>query len=67
MGQRFGFRPLPGIPPPPGSPAALGLGCVCPGPENEALAERVANGEAVWIVATTCPLHQGGTPENKGN
>ena len=57
MGQRFGFRAVPGIPPPPGSPAALGLGCVCPGPENEALAERVAHGEAVWIVAPACPVH----------
>lgn len=41
----------------PGSSSAKEQGCICPGPENEAIAEAAVRGEASWIIADGCPVH----------
>ena len=57
MGRNFGERLRPGLPPPPGSPAAQGLGCTCPFEKNRDLAEPSNRRRPVWFVASHCPMH----------
>ena len=52
MGKNFGARLVQGVPPPPGCPTAVNLGCTCPEGPNKALSDNT-----LGIVAATCPLH----------
>jgi hypothetical protein len=54
MGKNFAARARPGVPPPPGSPSAQGLGCSCPFEKNQNLTGPFNN---VWLVAAHCPVH----------
>lgn len=54
MGRNFAARARPGVPPPPGSPGAQGLGCSCPFEKNQNLTGPFNN---VWLVAAHCPVH----------
>lgn len=58
MGRNFGARVKPGVPPPPGSPTAHRLGCICPQEANAALNGRPdAFGNVLALVNSGCTLH----------
>jgi len=57
MGRNFGERLRPGVPPPPGSRSAQGLGCTCPQEKNRDLAEPGDRRQPIWFVAEHCPVH----------
>jgi len=58
MGRNFGERPRQGVPPPPGSPTARSLGCVCPQQRNLDLDREATNRRRrLRVVASCCPLH----------
>jgi hypothetical protein len=52
MGKNFGARMIGGVPPQPGCPTAVGLGCTCPVAPNAELTDNT-----LGIVAATCPIH----------
>lgn len=58
MGRNFGARPKPGVSPPPGSPTAHRIGCICPQEANAALNGRPdVNGNVLALVNSGCELH----------
>lgn len=47
-----------GLPPSPGSPAALARGCTCPVVDNSHGRGALGNGERFgWWISAGCPLH----------
>ena len=58
MGRNFGERARKGIPPPPGSPTAWEIGCVCPQDRNRELHGAPSNARwEIHMVAARCPVH----------
>lgn len=58
MGRNFGERARRSVPPPPGSPSAWGMGCVCPQERNRDLHGAPSNARReLHLVAARCPVH----------